>query len=125
LKITRRSLLALALALVLTLSALGNTFYNRQCSVTGGSAQQLSAVLTTAGYAGPLSLQELTIVNPSAAANDLYFGQSDVSTANGVKLSPGDSYTMRATNQTDQIDATRIYLYTASTQNAAVILRSK
>ena len=125
----RLSIHAVALALVLALAlagvALGNTVFNRQCSVTGASAQQLSAVLSTCGYTGTVSLQELTVRNPDSAANDLYVGQSDASAANGFKLAPGESVTWRASNQGDQIEAGRLYLFVSSTQNAAVSLRSK
>jgi hypothetical protein len=132
-KIIRRALLALAVAsFVLTASlrladlrvARAGEF-NRQCSVTGASAQQLSAVLSTCGYSGVVSLQELTVRNPDSAANDLYVGQSDVAAANGFKLAPGESITWRASNQGDQVEAGRLYLYVSSTQNAAISLRSK
>jgi hypothetical protein len=99
--------------------------YDRQCSVTGAAAQQLSSVLSTCGYSGTVSLQELTVRNPDSAANDLYVGQSDASSANGFKLAPGESMTWRAASQTDSIDAGRKYLYVSSTQNAAISLRSK
>ncbi len=99
--------------------------YTRACSVVGAAARQLSAVLSTAGYAGALSLNELTIRNPVGSANDLYIGQSDVDATNGLKLTPGESITWRATNQGDVIDASRVYLYVAVTQNAAVSLRAK
>lgn len=99
--------------------------YNRQCGVTGGSAQQLSSVLSACGYSGTVSLQELTVRNPDSAANDLYFGQSDVNSSNGFKLAPGESMTWRASDRSDVIDAGRVYLFVSSTQNAALSLRSK
>jgi hypothetical protein len=116
--------LALALALLAPPSARAAEF-NRACSVTGGSAQQLSTVLSACGYAGVVSLQELSLKDPDAAANPLYVGQSDVSAANGYELAPGDSKTWRATNQGDAIDAGRLYLYVATTQNVMTSLRSK
>jgi hypothetical protein len=139
-RLLQRALLALAVVSVVAtnglrlsggdaLPAIGRVAlaaeYNRACSVTGGSAQQLSAVLSTCGYTGVVSLQELSVKDPDDAANDLYVGQSDVSSANGYKLSPGDSKTWRASNQGDAIDATRFYLSVATTQNVMISLRSK
>lgn len=124
-----RILLALALALALAVwpaaPASANTSFTRSCSVTGGSAQSLSGVLTACGYAGVLSLQELSVKDPDAAANSVYVGQSDVSAANGYELAPGDSKTWRATNQGDMIEAGRLYLFVATTQNVMISLRSK
>lgn len=122
----RKTLFALALVAALALGAVAyaNSFV-RACSVTGGSAQQLSAVMATCGYAGTNQLQELTVVNPDAAANDLYVGQSDVSAANGLKLAPGVSITFRAASQQDVVDAGRLYLFVSSTQNAHLSARSK
>lgn len=99
--------------------------FNRSCSVTGASAQQLSTVLSACGYSGVVSLAELTLRDPDAAANDLYVGQSDVDATNGYKLAPGDSKTWRATSPQDVIEAGRIYLFVASTQNIHISLRSK
>lgn len=122
--VLRRALPATALLLALALAAPAGE-YNRSCPVTGGSAQQLSAVLSACGYSGVLSLQELSIKDPDSAANSVFVGQSDVSAANGYELQPGDSKTWRASNQGDQIEAGRIYLYVASTQNVMISLRSK
>ncbi|HEX8503715.1 MAG TPA: hypothetical protein VF659_24230 [Pyrinomonadaceae bacterium] len=129
----KRALLALAVASVITteavrlsdLSPASAAEYNRSCSVTGGSAQSLSSVLSTCGYSGAVSLQELTIRNPDSAANTLYIGQSDANASNSFPLAPGESITWRASNQGDLIDAGRLYLYVSSTQNAALSLRSK
>lgn len=118
------ALLAAVLLLVMTPHTRAAEF-NRSCSVTGGSAQQLSTVLSACGYSGGVSLQELTLKDPDAASNDLYVGQSDVDASNGYKIAIGDSKTWRASNQTDVIEATRMYVFVASTQNIHISLRSK
>lgn len=120
-----RAALAIALLFAFTPRAASAAEFTRSCSVTGGSAQQLSAVLTACGYTGVVSLQELSVKDPASAANNVYIGQSDVSAANGYELEPGDSKTYRASNQGDQIEAGRIYLFVASTQNVMISLRSK
>lgn len=88
--------------------------FNRSCSVTGGSAQRLSTVLTTCGYTGAYSVRELTITNPDDAANDLYVGRSDVDATNGVKYVPG------ASRHRMNSDITQIYLFVSSTQNVYI-----
>jgi hypothetical protein len=124
----KRFLLALAVAgLVWGLPggvARANEF-NETCSVTGGSAQKLSTVLTACGYADYTGLRELSLLNPDDAANDLYIGRSNVSASHGYKRSPGDSKTWRAAGDADQIQAGQIYLYVATTQNVMISLRSK
>lgn len=97
--------------------------FNRACSVTGGSAQQLSTVLSACGYSGVVSLDELTLKNPSAAANTLYIGQSDVDATNGYEVEAGGSATRRTGSV--PIQSERIYLFVATTQNVMVSLRSK
>lgn len=117
-------LAAFAVAALVALTVYAGSF-NRTCSVTGGSAQQLSSVLSTCGYTGANQLQELIIVNPSTATNTLYVGQSDDSAVNGLPLLPGESITYRAASQQDAIPATGIYLFVSSTQNAGFSARSK
>lgn len=102
-----------------------NTTFIRRTSITGGSAQQLSSVLSTAGFTGTTSLQELTLRNPPANANDLCIGQSDVSASTGLCLQPGESLTMRAVSQQDAIYTSQIYLYVSSTQDASILARDK
>jgi hypothetical protein len=123
------ALVSLYVAALLTANALAISAYassfNRSCSVTGAAARQLSGVLSTCGFTGANQLQELTVINPSGAANNLYVGQSDVDASNGVELLPGTSITYRAASQQDVIDATRIYLYVSSTQNSQLSARSK
>lgn len=123
---TKRLFAALALALALLAPPRARAAeFNRKCSVTGGSAQQLSAVLSACGYTGVVSLAELSLKDPEDAANDLYVGQSDVDSTNGYKIAAGDSKTWRATNPQDIIEASRLYLYVSSTQSVFVSLRSK
>lgn len=119
------SVVALLLLAAFALTAFASTHFNRSCSVTGGSAQALSQVLSTCGYSGPVSLNELTIINPDTAANDLYVGQSDVNASTGVKLLPGASLSFDATSPQDTVDAGRLYLFVSSTQNAHLSARSK
>lgn len=114
-----------ALALLLATNAYASKHFARTCSVTGGSAQRLSAVLTTCGYSGSFFFREVGLRNPDAAANTLYYGQSDVNASNGVPLQPGDSYTWRSSAQDDANDAAQIYLFVSSTQNAEIATRAQ
>jgi hypothetical protein len=99
--------------------------WNRTFSVTGGSAQRLSVVLSNSGYSGTDLVDELTICNPAAAANTLYLGQSDVNTSNGVPLEAGDCKTARAVSTSNPINTGQTYLYVATTQSANFSVRSK
>ncbi|MDQ3920280.1 MAG: hypothetical protein M3348_17595 [Acidobacteriota bacterium] len=119
-----RALVAALLLTLLVVAAFGSQ-WNRQVSVTGGSAQRLDGVLAAGGYSATAMLAELTICNPPSNANTLYVGQSDVDATNGVPLAPGDCKTERATNPQDAIQAAQIYLYVSGTQNAAFSVRSK
>jgi hypothetical protein len=122
-----RKLRLILLVLVLSLTALAFDArnFNRTCSVTGGSAQQLSAVLATCGYTGTANATWLTIKNPSSAANSLFVGQSDVDGTNGYELEPGTTSSRPSTAPTDPIDLSQIYLFTASTQNASFSVRTR
>ncbi len=123
---TRKIFAALALALALLAPPAARAGeYNRKCSVTGGSAQQLSAVLSACGYTGVVALSELSLKDPDDAANDLYVGQSDVDATNGYKIGIGDAKTWRASSPQDIIEASRMYVYVSTTQGIYVSLRSK
>jgi hypothetical protein len=123
----RRLKLTLCLLAALGLSAVPvpAASLNRACSVTGGSAQRLSTVMTVCGWTGSYNLTELVITNPDDAANDLYVGESDVSTVNGVRYRPGDSRHRRSTGSGDPIQATAAYLWVSSTQNVFISARSQ
>lgn len=124
----RRYFLTLALtALVVlcgtaALNALAGP-YNRRISVSGGSPQRLSTVLSGAGYLGTMALDELTVCVPNANSNTLYIGQSDVSTSNGFALAPGTCFTQRGS--TTAIDASSIYIRVVSTESESFSLRSR
>jgi hypothetical protein len=123
---TRACLFTLLLAAVMLFVAVASAdsrHFNRTCSVTGGSAQRLSTVLSTCGHTGTVNATELTIQN-SAAAN-LYVGQSDVDATNGYVLEPGTSSTRRSSNPADPIDTSQIYLFVAVTQNAGFSVRTR
>lgn len=116
-----RRLSALLLTFLLAISVFAMEF-NRSVNVPGGAAQRLTGVLTGGGYTGPATLDALTICNPDAATNTLYIGQSDVSASNGFPLEAGVCYTWPSGQR--PTDAGRIYLFTATSQNAAISLRS-
>ena len=124
-KLFARGVVAFALLCALTIGGFAFTQYNRTISVTGASPQRLSSVLSNAGYTAPDTLDELTICNPTAAANTLYLGQSDVSAANGFPLLAGDCKTERAVDPARPILAGQIYLFVASTQSVNFSIRSK
>lgn len=115
----------LFVAALLLAAAASATEFDRSCSVTGGSSQRLSAVLTACGYGGGLNLKELTVRNPDSAANDLYVGQSGVDSTTGYKLSPGQSHTWRSSGGTDVIASTDKYLWVSSTQNVDLTVRAQ
>jgi len=119
-----KSLRVCAFVLLIVTVAYAADQYNRQVSVTGGSPQRLSAVLATAGYAGTMSLDELELCNPSGAANTLYVGEPDVSSTNGYPVAAGGTcWHQQAADR--PIDATKLYLRVATTQNVVVSLRSR
>jgi hypothetical protein len=120
----RRLILSIVLA-VLTLAALSvRAEFIKQVSVTGGSAQRLSTLLVASGYAGPTSLDELTIKVPDGNSNTLYYGSSSaVNASTGFPLNPGDSKTWRAAGA--PIEASSIYLYVATTESEAVDIRER
>lgn len=121
-----KKLLTLAIVLALAITVFAGTPFNRKISVTGASPQRLSTVLTTAGYAGAtMQMAELEICNPITNAANIYLGQSDVSASNGYPLEPGTCKPQEATTQQDNIDAQQIFLFTASTQDVVISLRSK
>lgn len=99
--------------------------FAKRVSIAGGSpAPQISAALSTAGYLGGSQLDELTIKNPSANANSLYLGSSStVTSTTGFELAPGVSITYRSGARA--VDASRLYLFTSSTQNAEITLRER
>jgi hypothetical protein len=121
---TKLTLCLLAAACFFALAVRATT-WNRTCSVTGGSAQRLSTVLTTCGFAGTLALKELTVKNPDAATYDLYVGSSDVDATNGYKLSPGDSKTWRSSGGTDVVEPSQMYLYQTTTESKSFSARAQ
>jgi|SRR5712671_3309489 len=118
-------LLVFALALIFTVPVFAKDF-SATCSVTGGSPQRLSTILVANGYTGDgaiMQLDLLTICNPSANANHLYVGQSNVSSTNGYDLAPGVCNTWPP--GTRFTDASQVYLWTATTQSEMISLRSR
>lgn len=121
----RRIILTLTLAMMLGVVADSTTVFNRTCSVTGGSAQRMSTVLSTCGYTGNPVLTEYTILNPSTAANSVFVGQSDVDATNGYEIEPGTTSTRRSFGPSDPIESNRIYLFVSSTQNVSFSVRGR
>lgn len=113
-----RSLTAL-LTIILALSFVPITLasdFNKTLSVSGGSPRRLSDLLVNGGYTGvPDQVQWLTICVPSANANTLYLGQSNVSASNGFPLEPGTCNTLPYS--TVPITTSRIYLFVATTED--------
>jgi hypothetical protein len=99
--------------------------FDRKCSVTGGSAQRLSVVLTACGFTGSLNVKELTIKNPSASANSFYVGGSTVDASTGYEIEAGESKTYRSSGGTDVIVTTDKYLFVSSTQSGYFYARSQ
>lgn len=121
----RRIILTLILAMALGVVADSTTVFNRACSVTGGSAQRMSTVLSTCGYTGNPVLAEYTILNPSTSTNSVFVGQSDVDATNGYELEPGTTSTRRSFGSSDPIESNRIYLFVATTQNVHFSIRGR
>ncbi len=100
--------------------------WSRTFSLTGGSPQRLSTVITANGYTGfdaITSLDVLTVCNPTASTVTLYFGQSDVNASNGFPLVAGICYTWPP--GTRPSDAQNIFLFKATTENIHVSIRSR
>lgn len=117
--------LVASLALIFTVTVLAKDF-SGTFSVTGGSPQRLSTILAANGYTGDgaiMQLDLLTICNPSANANHLYVGQSNVSSTNGYDLAPGVCNTWPP--GTRPTDASQVWLLTATTQSEMISLRSR
>lgn len=93
-------------------------------SITGGSGQQLSTALATAGYTGRVDVDELTICVPATNTNTMYLGSATgVNASTGFPLAPGDCLTSRA--EKEAVHTTSIYIFVASTESAAIWLRSR
>jgi hypothetical protein len=98
--------------------------FHRLVSITGGSGQQLSTSLATAGYAGPVQLDELIICNPTGSANTIYIGStSAVNASTGFPIVAGNCERWRAAGRA--IDVTSYFIFSATTQSIAVSLRPR
>lgn len=98
--------------------------FHRLVSITGGSGQQLSTALATAGYAGPVQLDELIICNPTGSANTIYLGSSSaVNASTGFPIAAGNCERWRAAGRA--IDSSSYFIFVATTQNVAVSLRPR
>lgn len=94
-------------------------------SISGGSpGSRLSSSLSTAGFSGNTSLDELTICVPSTNTNTLYLGSSSsVNASTGFPIKPGVCITYRAA--ATAIEASSIYTFEATTESVAVTLRER
>lgn len=119
--------LALVFILLVCSVAFASTHFVKMCSVTGGSGQRLSTVLTTAGYTGSVAVMDLEICNPSDATNALYIGSvSTVNASTGAKLVQGQCrHFPGSTVMHDFNDTSKIWLFVATTQNAEIWVRSR
>lgn len=97
--------------------------FTKVVSVTSGAPRRVSTLLSSAGYTGTYYVTELSIRNQSAV--DQYFGNSDVDNTTGAILHSGESYTWRSGDQQDPIDPSQIYLYTGTTGDASLTIRSR
>lgn len=124
---SRVSLMPVVLLTVLSLVtiAVGAVEFNRLVPIPGGaSAQRLSVSLGAAGYVGGSALDELTICIPSSNLNTMYLGSvPGVNNTTGFPLGPGDCITYRAAGR--PIEASSIYVYVSTTENAAISLRAR
>lgn len=97
------------------------SYFNKLVSVTGGSAQRLSTLLTANGYTGSMIGTRLSITAPSGAS--LFTGSSSsVDNTTGTEWLAGDTYSEHASGlYGDVIDPSQIYLYLASTANVNLV----
>jgi hypothetical protein len=120
--------LKLTLGLLLIVALCATAFaaeFDKTVSVTGGSGQRLSAVMTANGYNGGLLLKQLIVCNPAGSANTLYIGNAPtVDATTGFPLSAGACINWSAPEGGTGIDSTQKYLYTATTQNEAISARA-
>lgn len=122
----KRTLRSLSAALLLMALATATVFaeYHRLVSITGGSGQQLSTALATAGYAGPVQLDELIICNQTGAANTIYVGSSSaVNASTGFPIAAGTCERWRAAGRA--IDVSSYFIFSATTLSIAVSLRPR
>lgn len=127
---TQRRYLALLLLIVISFGLLlffvVTTFaeFHRLASVTGGSGQRLTTVLTTAGYTGGDHVDELILCNPTGSANTLYLGSaSSVNASTGFPIVAGTCERWRAAGR--PVDLSTYYLFVATTQGAAISVRQR
>lgn len=99
--------------------------FSKLVPIGGGSpAKRLSDAMNTAGYTGSSALDELTLCVPSSNVNTMYVGSaSNVNDTTGFPLEPGTCITYRAAGR--PIESSSIYIYTATTESAAVSLRQR
>lgn len=133
----RRSLMAgsYALAIIaLTLSLLPTAEvlvvpvraeFSKQVSITQGSpAPRLSDALVTAGYTGAMSMDEMTICDPIANTKSFFLGSNaNVNASTGFEIPPGVCVTYRSAARA--VNAASFFVFTATTQNAAITLRER
>lgn len=118
-----RILSAVLLLVALTTATVFGEFH-RLVSITGGSGQQLSVSLATAGYTGPVQLDELIICNQTGAANTIYIGNtSAVNASTGFPIAAGTCERWRAAGR--NIDASSYFIFSAATLSIAVSLRPR
>jgi hypothetical protein len=118
----RRLLFTIGFVLLLSLTVFAE--FHRLVSITGGSGQRLTTALATAGYTGGDHVDELIICTPSGSANTMYLGHiSTVNASTGFPIPAGTCERWRAAGR--NIDMTSYYLFVATTQNAAISIRSR
>lgn len=96
----------------------------RVAQVHSGTAQSLLQVLQSVAYQGNSSLDEATICNPSGSSNIIYLGSdANVNAASGVPIQAAACFTFRTASK--PIDATQIFLFVSSNQNAELLVRQR
>lgn len=116
------SVIALVLSLVLTVFAL-DTEWAGTFTVTGGSSQRLSSMLSVAGYTGLYNVDSVTWCNPSTNAGNMVFGKQNITMSTGFILTPGQCYTPPSGTRPSDLSA--IYFRVLTDQPAMVALRSR
>ena len=97
--------------------------FARTILVTGSSAQNLLTILVAAGFNSNPMADELVIV-PSTG--DCYTGDvNTINTSTGFPVPAGSSARRSTGNQQSPIDISRIWIYSATTQNIGFRIQTR
>lgn len=120
-----RTLILLLVVMALSLLSIKvRAEFIRVAQVNSGTAQTLLKVLQSVAYQGNSSLDEAIICNPVGSSNIIYLGSdANVNADSGVPIRAGACFTFRTS--TKPIDATQIFLFVSSNQNAELLVRQR